>query len=188
MAFYESSFRKETEETSKRKVRRKFETHVGLSITSLLDILTILLVFLIKNVSIEAQKVTSPDNMRLPTTITNQELLQSGLTVVVKMYPDRILVGIDNLPVGSLRQLVEDKNTRETIYNYLKHEASQIETRNKKDKTDFQPCLLIQADKQIVCQYITQMVKIGAGAAFANIYFSTLQNENWLKATAQSLP
>lgn len=170
-----------------RKVRRKFFETANLSVTSLLDILTIILVFLIKNVSMEAQKMTVPENMSLPTTITNQELIDNGLTVLVKIYPDRILIGTDNLKAGTLQQLVEDAETREVIYNYMQHEASQIAKLNTRKGTNYQPCLLIQADKQIPCQYITQLVKIGAGASFANIYFSTLQDQNWLQATANSL-
>jgi biopolymer transport protein ExbD len=166
-----------------RKVRRKFEDAAFLSITSLLDILTIILVFLVKNVSMESQRLTVPENMSLPTTITNQELIDNGLTVLVKMYPDKILIGTDNIEVGNLQQLVEDVKIREMIYNFMINEAGQIQVLNKQRGTRYEPCLLIQADKQIPCQYITQMVKIGAGASFANIYFSTLQDENWLKTS-----
>jgi biopolymer transport protein ExbD len=170
-----------------RKVRRKFADTAALSITSLVDILTILLVFLIKSVSIESQKITVPANMQFPTTITNQELIDNGLTVLVKIYPDKILVGTDNIPAGSLRQLVEDTSTREVIFNYMKNEAAQITVMNSKRGTNYLPCMLIQADKEIPCQYITQLIKIGAGASFANIYFSTLQDENWLQSSAQKI-
>jgi hypothetical protein len=103
------------------------------------------------------------------------------------MYPDKILIGTDNILAGNLQQLAEDVETREVIYNYMKHEAGQIKILNDKRGTRYEPCLLIQADKQIPCQYITQLVKIGAGASFANIYFSTLQDENWLQATASEM-
>jgi len=170
-----------------RKVRRKFHDTAALSITSLLDILTILLVFLIKNASMEAQKLTSPENMSLPTTITNQELIDNGLTVLVKVYPDEILIGTDNLRAGSLQELIVDASFREVVYNYMRNEANQIKLLNESRGTNYQPCLLIQADKQIPCQYITQIVKIGAGASFANIYFSTIQDQNWLQASARQI-
>jgi biopolymer transport protein ExbD len=174
------------QEDNMRRVRKKFYDTATISITSLLDVLTIILVFLIKNVSMEAQKLTVPENMSLPTTITNQELIDNGLTVLVKLYSDnRVLIGTDNLPAGTLKDLVENPRTREVIYNYMQNEANQITAMNTKRGTNYQPCLLIQADKKILCQYITQLVKIGAGASFANIYFSTLQDENWLQSTAQ---
>ena len=167
-----------------RRVRKKFDETVGLSITSLLDVLTILLVFMIKNVSMESERLTAPESMRLPTTITNQELLDNGLTVIVKMYPTQVLIGSDNLHVGTLKQLVEDEKTREVIFAFMQNEAAKITEINKKRGTDYKPCLLIQADKEIICQYITQMVKIGAGASFADIYFTTLKDENWLQNSA----
>ena len=167
-----------------RRVRRKFADAAALSITSLLDILTILLVFLLKNISMEAQRLTVPENMKLPTTITNQELIDNGLTVLVKVYHDRILIGTDNIHAGSLRQLTEDASTREIIFNYMQNEARQIALLNSQRGTDYQPCMLIQADKTIPCQYITQLIKIGAGASLSNIYFSTLQEQNWLQTAA----
>jgi len=165
--------------TTSRAVRRKFEDVGGLSITSLLDILTIMLVFLIKNVSVDAQRVTVPENMIFPPTITNDELLDNGVTIVVKMYQDRILLGTDNLYAGSLTDLVGNVAKRQMIFEYMKNEAVRIINLDE-DKTKFKPCLLIQADKGIPVQYITELIKLSAGAFFENIYFSTLE-EDWLK-------
>ena len=162
-----------------RAVRRKFEDIGGLSITSLLVILTIMLVFLIKNVSVDAQRVTVPENMVFPPTITNDELLDNGVTIVVKMYQDRILLGANNLNAGSLTDLVNNVPKRQMIFNYMKEEAIRIIDLDK-DKTKFKPCLLIQADKEIPVQYVTELIKLSAGAYYENIYFSTLE-EDWLK-------
>lgn len=41
---------------SERRVRKKFEEAKGLSITSLMDVLTIILVFLVKNISTDVIK------------------------------------------------------------------------------------------------------------------------------------
>ncbi|MBM4404484.1 MAG: biopolymer transporter ExbD [Candidatus Cloacimonetes bacterium] len=165
---------------SSRAIRRKFPDVGGLSITSLLDILTIMLVFLIKNVSVDAQRVTVPENMIFPPTITNDELLDNGVTIVVKLYQDRILLGNSNLNAGTLADLVGNKTKREMIFKYMKDEAVRIINLDK-DKTKFKPCLLIQADKEIPVQYVTELIKLSAGAYFENIYFSTLE-EDWLKS------
>lgn len=158
-----------------RRVRRKFDDVAGLSITSLLDVLTIILVFLIKNVSMEAQKVTIPDNMRFPTTITNEKLIAQAGTYVVKMYPDQILLGTDGVPFGSLKDILENETKRQQIFDYLKYEADLIW---KQDKNN-EPCLLIQADEQIPCQYVSEMVRIGTQASYQYIYFSTLEDATW---------
>lgn len=165
---------------SSRRVRRKYDDVAGLSITSLLDVLTIILVFLIKNVSMEAQKVTVPDNMRFPTTITNERLIEDGGTFVVKVYPEEILLGTESLSFGSLKEIVEDETKRQQIYDFLKYEADKIWTRDKNN----QPCLLIQADEGIPCQYVSELVRIGTQASFQYVYFSTLEDKEWFARTA----
>ena len=165
---------------SSRRVRRKYDDVTGLSITSLLDILTIILVFLIKNVSMEAQKVIVPDNMRFPTTITNEKLIDEGGTFVVKMYPQEILLGVESLSFGSLKEIVEDETKRQQIYDFLKYQADQIWAREMNNE----PCLLIQADEVIPCQYVSELVRIGTQASFQYVYFSTLEDKEWFSRTA----
>lgn len=166
-----------------RLVRRKFDDTAGLSITSLLDVLTIILVFLIKNVSMEAQKVTIPTDMRFPSTITNEQLIAQGSTMVVRMYPDQIYLGTESLSFGSLAEIVDNASKREAIYNYLSMEAQKIFERPANNE----PCLLIQADETIPCQYISEMVKIGTQASFQFVYFSTLSDPTWFSGGVASL-
>ena len=96
----------------KARVTRRISDEVqALSITSLLDILTIVLVFLIKNISLDAQKLTVPKNMTFPTTMTVESLEQNMGTTVIKVYPDQILVGVDNIYFGKPEDLLmEPKN------------------------------------------------------------------------------
>jgi hypothetical protein len=104
-----------------RRTRRKFDDAAGLSITSLLDVLTIILVFLIKNVSMEAQKVSIPDNMYFPTTITNEKLIENAGTMVVKMYPYQILVGTESIPLvlwKTSSPMKPNASTSLTIYSW----------------------------------------------------------------------
>ncbi|MDD2332742.1 MAG: hypothetical protein PHI68_08855, partial [Candidatus Cloacimonetes bacterium] len=59
-----------------RKTVKKFDDAKGLSITSLLDILTIILVFLIKNASVEMEQTfTKPPDMKLPSTVISESLI-----------------------------------------------------------------------------------------------------------------
>jgi hypothetical protein len=51
-----------------------------------LDVLTIILVFLIKNVSMEAVKVSELPDMTYPTTITVEKLAEKAEVTPVKMY------------------------------------------------------------------------------------------------------
>ena len=148
-----------------------------LSITSLLDVLTIILVFLIKNVSMEAQKLTVPDRMVFPTTMSTEQLEENMGTTIVKVYPDRILVGMDNTYFGTPRQLLTDPQKRSDLNEFLKIQSDMIE----KDPAKNQACLLVQADEIIPTEVITAIVEVGTGSYYKYVYFSTLKDSQWLE-------
>lgn len=164
-----------------RRVRRKFKDSPGLSITSLVDILTILLVFLIKNVSMEAQKVTVPDNMNYPTIMKQHDLLDRKGTTVVKVYPDRILIGEENLYFGTLKELDTDPVKRTEILKYLQDTAKRTMALKDPDGKPVETALLIQADKSILCYYITTLVELGTSSFFQYIYFANILQQDWLE-------
>ncbi len=169
MSIESNSIRKDDSKRSY-KMNRKQPKVKPLEITSLIDILTILLVFLIKNVSMDSTKIV-PQGMNLPTTISREKLIEGGEITVLKIYPDQILFGSSNFyNVGSPEDLINDEATRKNFLTLLKNEAKNITDLNDKSI----PCILIQADNQIKCRYITELIRISGKASFANIYFSSL--------------
>jgi len=68
----------------------------GLIITSLIDVFTILVVFLLKNFSAEGNLVSNAENLTLPNSSTQQPLKEVNLQIAVTS--DMILV--DNAPVA----------------------------------------------------------------------------------------
>ncbi len=157
-----------------RKARGKIDKVKSLNITSLVDILTILLVFLLKNVSIDAQRLTLPENMTLPTTIITEELERSGMSVVLKVFPNQILVGSDNLYVGTPEEFMTDQEVRSQLLSFMNEQSKQIVTQNP----ELTPLLLIQADTSIMCRYITDIVALGATSGFTSIYFATIKGDD----------
>lgn len=143
-----------------------------LNITSLIDILTILLIFMLKNISLDATQKQMPEGMLLPTAVSKNKLIEDGYAVTVKIYPDKILYGNDNIEVGSVEEFMTNSETRSVLLQNLKEEADLIK------KTGKQPCLLIQADKNLDCLYITEFMKFSGQGQFANIYFSTINTDN----------
>lgn len=152
--------------------RKRGNKTKDLNITSLIDILTILLVFMIKNISMDSTQKNAPEGMLLPTTITTNDLIESGKVVYLKIYPDRILYGVESIKVGSLQDFLDKPEIRNSLLRLLQMEAKAITTVNSK------PCLLIQADKELPCKYITEFIKFSALASFANIYFSAIHTDN----------
>ncbi len=168
-------------ENYNRKIRHKFEDVPALSITSLVDVLTILLVFLIQNVSMEGQKITMPNNMRFPVTMTKPDLQNESGTTVLQVYPNRILIGELGTEFGSLQDFRSNPKKRVELLSYLRYTAS--ETLKNKDEYGnpiTQTALLIQADRSIPCFYITELVKLGTSSSFDFIYFATLLDQEWL--------
>ncbi len=177
---------------SKYKPRDRKSKTKELNITSLLDILTILLVFMIKNVSMDSTQKDVPEGMLLPSTVSKSELVEKGKAVIIKLFAakenqageiveSKILVGKDNLFFGTLEDINVNAKKKQELKGYLKIEAD--ETR----KLDGIPCILIQADKDVKCGYITQLIQIGAEASFSHIYFSSIkasENEALLGTTA----
>lgn len=162
----------------KKRVRRKVEDVKGLSITSLLDVLTIILVFLIKNVSFESVKISSEKDIRYPTTITNDLLREKAEATPVKIFTDRIILGNESLNFGSPKDLLENPEKRKAIFQFLEMEATAIYNNNS---SDVEACLIVQADNNIQCEYVSELVKIGTSVGYTHIYFATLEDPDWLK-------
>jgi len=159
-----------------RAVRTKFDEAKQLSITSLLDALTIILCFLIKNVSTEAVSVSEVQGMKYPSTITNDELMKKAGTTPIKMYLDKIELGSESLEFGTPQELFSNNEKRANILNYLTLEATDIV------KQGSEPCLIVQADEFMPCEYISEIVSIGTSAGYTNIYFATLSDPEWLNS------
>ena len=153
-------------------VRKKSEKIKQLDITSLVDILTILLVFLIKNVSVEAQRVTVPEQMMLPTTVTVEELSEQDHSIVMRVFPDNIY--ISDIPVGSPEDFMEKQEVRKNLANYMQQQSEIIKSMNP----DLQPTVLLQADKSIKCRYITELVSLVASSHFTGVYFSSIRGDD----------
>ena len=166
-----------------RRVRRKFEEAKGLSITSLVDVLTILLVFLVKNISMEAQRVTVPDNMNFPSIMQSHDLLERKGTTAIRVYPDRILIGEENLYFGTLQELETDPVKRTEILKYLQSTAQRTMELKDQDGNPLETALLIQADRTILCQHITTLVELGTSSFYQYIYFANLLDQDWLGKT-----
>lgn len=105
----------------KRKELKKPET--GMSLTSLMDAFTIILVFLIKNVDTEGNLMTQADNLRLPLSTSQKTAQEVSLTVIVdskQILVDGTVVAEtpavraqDSLVVANMLTLLEQKREEE---------------------------------------------------------------------------
>lgn len=78
-----------------RKPRKMGDQGGGLNITSMMDMMTIVLVFLLKSLDAEGNLLTQADNLQLPNSSSQKTIQEVMLTVVV----DNSHVLVDNTPV-----------------------------------------------------------------------------------------
>ena len=89
MATYKRLLRKEIR-------RRGGEQEINfLNITAMLDMMTIILVFLLKSMSASSASIPSSDDLKMPTSVLTSEATQEGLAIIITK--SNILV--DNNPV-----------------------------------------------------------------------------------------
>ena len=113
-----------------RKRRTKGKKFTELDITSLVDILTILLLFLIQSVSVTAQKSSIAQGIEPPKTIKTDQLDENGQTIVILFKKDNVEIAggkFNALTYNDLmsnQKLALDKKTG--LYNFLRIEAGKI--------------------------------------------------------------
>ncbi len=127
----------------------------------------------------EAVKISELPDMQYPTTVTVDKLMDDALVTPVKLYLDRVLLGLDNQLLGTPEQLIEDVNTRSVMLDFFRSEMTEI----PEDKWD-QACLIVQADSDLPCAFITEIVRVGTNTGYQNIYFATLEEADWLQSYA----
>ncbi len=142
-----------------------------LNITSLVDILTIMLLFLIQNISMDTNKKTMAAGIKPPSSVSKDQLIDKGNTYLVKFLKDRIEFAQDE--VISYNDFMSNTDTsrqkRTEIQNALKYYAQD------KIKLENNPSMLIQADESIPCSAITFFLRFSATSGFVDIFFATDQ-------------
>jgi biopolymer transport protein ExbD len=156
-----------------RKPRKHNAKAPSLDISSLLDIMTILLVFLIKNVSMEVQKSSVPPHMGLPESFENEQVLADKAKVLlVRMYTDKVLYGMQSRVVGTPDDLINNPQVQASLVSELQRDYQSV---INQDATA-NPAILLQADRNVDCQYITAFLSLAsARAGYSNIFFSTVK-------------
>ena len=85
---------------------RKYSEDVPFSLTSMMDMMTIILVFMIKNMDAEGQLLTQAENLILPISTSKVQPKEVSLTVVV----DANYVIVDNEKVVPTADVIEQEH------------------------------------------------------------------------------
>jgi biopolymer transport protein ExbD len=151
----------------------------GLIITSLIDIFTILMIFLIQNFSAEGSLCSNAENLTLPNSFSKKKLTEVPLQVVVTQ--DMILV--DGTPVAPTTDAtnIPQSDPNPTIAKLLQrlkdHYAQEEEMVRLGALNKVEGKLVIQMDKNISFDILFKVMNTCGQAGYLVMNFAVMQRE-----------
>jgi biopolymer transport protein ExbD len=156
--------------------RRGAPAEARLNITSLMDIMTIILVFLLKSYSTEDIQIAPSDDLRLPVSSAKQAPEIAVNTVVTK-----VAIIVDGVKVASVSGgTVGDEYKRGTLisplFDSLKEKADEAKaTAERFAGSEFTGRLLLQIDRDIPFSLVREVMYTAGQAQFAEFKFVVYQ-------------
>ncbi len=136
-----------------------------LNITSLIDIFTILLVFLLKNYSVEGDIVSISPNLELPSAAVDKKPNRDFLVTISKDYitvEQEHIVDIGNLPELEL-------SIPELKQELVSHRNKVEEIQKTNSRVTFTGKVLLQGDKDTQFRILKQVMYTCGEAGYKNI-------------------
>lgn len=142
----------------KRKKAREVAGAFMPQLTSLIDVMTILLVFLIRSFSAEGNLVTSSSNLELPESVSKNRPKPAATIEVTKtaiVSEDGVLVRLGDLGDG-------DSLVIPAVYEWIAGQASKTPSESKSRE------VMIQADKEIEFRIIKRIMFSCSSAGYSD--------------------
>ncbi len=155
---------------SRFKRRRKPKVVMELNMTSLMDVMTILLIFLLKNFSTEPEIMISKD-IKLPYTTSDERV---KLAVNISISPDWILV--DGKPVIKMQEATDGNYT---VIPDLRKELlkkAEYQKRLATEGKEFKGNVLLQSDRSIPFKLIKKIMYTCGSTEYNNISLTLIKD------------
>jgi len=151
--------------------KNKFAINTGLNLVSLMDIFTIILLFLLFNVSGEEEAITVPDIVRLPVSIASVKPVP---VTTVYITGDSILVG-DKKVADTQDVIKSDEPGIGSLENELIMQMSQDE--QDADKEGNRRKIIIMGDKMIPFTILNKVMYTCSWAGYQTLSLAVIQKE-----------
>lgn len=151
--------------------KNKFAINTGLNLVSLMDIFTIILLFLLFNVSGEEEAITVPDIVRLPVSIASVKPVP---VTTVYITGDSILVG-DKKVADTQDVMKSDEPGIVSLENELIMQMSQDEQDAEKDGNRRK--IIIMGDKMIPFTLLKKVMYTCSWAGYQTLSLAVIQKE-----------
>lgn len=149
--------------------------HVELHLTSMIDMFTILLVFLLKNFSAEGEIMAISEDLKLPEASFNKKPVASLIVAVTKEF-----ITLEGEHIIEVKEII---NTPELVIPKLK-ERLEAKANYVKEIAKINPTIIftgdvtIQGDKAIPFKLLQKIMYTCGQAEYNNIKLATLQKED----------
>ncbi|WP_407443616.1 ExbD/TolR family protein [Fibrobacter sp.] len=153
---------------------RKYGEDVPFSLTSMMDMMTIILVFMIKNLDAEGQLLTQAENLILPISTSKIQPKTVSLTVVVdanyviadneQVVPTADVLAQEDLLVAKLDEILKDRRAIEQEHA-LKMGLPADEAGN----------IIVQIDKNIPYDAMYKVMATCGFSGYTNIAFAVME-------------
>ncbi len=161
--------------TKRKKHLRRSPKEMSLQITSMIDVFTILLVFLLKSYASEGQLVQLAESIRLPVS-TAQEVIHPAVTVAFNdhaLYVDGKLVVADVAPLVASEELLIAP-----LYAVLVEKAGRTrEIAALNPAVVFTGEIVLQGDREIPFRLLKKIIFTAGQAEFLNQSLAVFQEE-----------
>jgi biopolymer transport protein ExbD len=161
--------------TKRRTARARKPSLLVLNITSMLDMFTILIIFLLKSYSAEGIILTIPADLHLPHS-TSQSAPEPGL--VVEVSRNILVVDGKMLDVDLEEIKASDKLLIDTLYEHLMVKYRQYEKISELNpNAGFTGRLVLEGDREIPFRLLKKILYTCGQAGFINQSLAVLQEE-----------
>jgi biopolymer transport protein ExbD len=150
---------------------RQYGEPVSFSLTSMMDIMTIILVFMIKQVDSEGQLITAAENLVLPNSTSTKTPKEVSLGLVVdqewvlvdgqKIVETSIVSGQDSLLVAALDEVLKEKREIETQAKVARGESDEGGGN-----------IIVQLDKNTYYDIMFKVMATCGFSGFTNVAFA----------------
>lgn len=150
---------------------RKYGEDVPFSLTSMMDMMTIILVFMIKNIDAEGQLVTQAENLILPVSTSRVQPKEVSLTVIV----DNNYVLVDNGKVITTEEVLKQEDLLIASVDSVLKERRQTEQEHALKMglpADEPGNIIVQIDKNIPYDAMYKVMATCGFAGYTNIAFA----------------
>jgi biopolymer transport protein ExbD len=169
----------------KKFARGKRSLYAGLMLTSLVDMFTIIVIFLLQNFSATGEILFMSKDIRLPDAVHGAELERAPVIAVsadsVTVEGKQILSTLD-LQKGDVLNIPE-------LDDALREERRKYEVSHANDpQHPFKGLVHVQADRKIPFKVIKRVMHACNSAGYANINFAAMARTQQPPITASNLP